>query len=194
MIGLSAFMLLVSTAMAGFHVEPYLGYGKGSEGNHTVTASDQNPADYSGMGFGARLGFNYLGLLIGGTYDAQGLEQTDDDDPTDVIDFKGTNMGAFLGYEFPLGLRLWLSYYMSASFEIDGTNDGSNVGAEFSGSGTAFGLGYSIIPMMLSLNVEYKSFAYDEFTPVTGPVVQLTGNNEAKVSYIFVSISAPLGF
>lgn len=191
LVGISAILLMTSSAMAGFHVEPYVGYAKGSEGGHTETTTDQNAASYSGMGFGARLGISYLGVLFGGTYDAQGIEGTDDDSPNTSTDYSGTNIGAFLGYEFPLGLRVWGSYYMSSKLEVDNT---TSAGAEFSGSGMSLGAGFSVIPMILSLNLEYKTFAYDEFTTSTGTVFQLTGNSEAKVNYLFVSISAPLGF
>jgi hypothetical protein len=191
------FGMFSSIAMAGIHLEPYLGYAKGSEGNHTPSTGDQNAADYTGIGFGARVGISYLGLLAGLTYDSQGINATDDDSPAIDIDYKGTNMGAFVGYEFPLGLRLWFSYYVDSAFEIDAVNGGtsSQIGDSFNGNGMSIGVGMSVIPMVLAVNLEYKSFTYDEYEDVsTGRTLALTGNSEASSSYLFLSVSAPLGF
>lgn len=183
--GLSALMLLTNVAIASFHVEPYVGYAKGEE-----DTSDANPDDYTGMGFGARIGYNYLGLLVGATYDSQGITASSTEPgSTDAdSDFTGTNMGAFLGYEFPIGFRLWLSYYASAKFELD---NGLAAGAEFSGSGYSVGAGYSVIPMILSVNFEMKSFDYDELTLANGTTSTV---NNAGASYMMLSISAPLSF
>jgi hypothetical protein len=187
-----------SAASAGIHLEPYVGYAKGSEGNHTPTTTDANAADYTGIGFGARVGISYLGLLAGATYDSQGLTSSDDDTPTLEIDFKGTNMGVFVGYEFPLGLRLWGTYYASASFEFDGitgANGSALVGDAYKGTGIGLGVGMSVIPMVMAINLEYKSFSYDEYDDAqTGITTSLTGNAEASSSYLVLSVSAPLGF
>lgn len=195
LIALTSLFFLMNSASAMFHVEPYLGYAKGSGDKDASDPNDVNDPEYKGLGFGARLGLNYMGLLIGGTYDSNGLTLTDDDAPNAEVDYKGTNMGLFVGYDFPLGLRLWLSYYLSADFEVDTINNANSFasGDELSGSGYSIGAGYSIIPMILSLNLEYKSFTYDEFKDgETGQTVNLTRDSE--LSYLFLSVSAPLSF
>lgn len=184
LLGLLAFVMLSSNVLAMFHVEPYVGYATGEE-----DTNDANPDEYSGMGFGLRAGYKYLGAIVGATYDSQTIsaKSTEPGSTTADFDFKGTNMGAVLGYEFPVGLRLWVSYYLDAKFEVD---TGLLSGAEFSGKGYAIGVGYSVIPMILSLNAEMKSFDYDEFT------YQSTTLNlsNAGASYYLLSVSAPLSF
>ncbi|MCO4755003.1 MAG: hypothetical protein KC478_11020 [Bacteriovoracaceae bacterium] len=184
LLGLLAFIMLSSNALAMFHVEPYVGFAKGEE-----DTNDPNPDEYSGMGFGLRAGYKYLGAIVGATYDSQTItaSTTEPGDNSADVDFKGTNMGAVLGYEFPLGLRLWVSYYIDAKFEVD---SGTSTGGEFSGNGYAIGAGYSIIPMILSLNAEMKKFEYDEYS-FQGTTLNL---NNAGSSYYFLSVSAPLSF
>ncbi len=194
-----ALLTMVSTSVsAGIHLEPYVGYAKGSEGNHTPSTGDVSAADYTGLGFGARVGVSFVGLLAGLTYDSQGLTSSDDDTPTLEVDYKGTNMGVFVGYEFPLGLRLWGTYYASAKFEFDsitGFSGSGLIGDAYVGSGIGLGVGMSVIPMILAVNLEYKSFTYDEYDDAqTGITTNLTGNNEAGSSYLVLSVSAPLGF
>ena len=195
-LSLSLLAGLASTARAGIHLEPYLGYAKGTETNHTSSTQNIHKETYTGVGFGVRGGVSFLGLLSGLTYDHIGASGEDDDSPAVETDYKATNLGFFLGYEFPLGLRFWGTYYMSAKSEIEGkTGAADEVGDTYKGSGYAVGVGMSIVPMVLALNLEYKSLKYDEFLDAsTGIEGSLGGADETGANYIFLSISAPIGF
>ncbi|MFT6070358.1 MAG: hypothetical protein ACJAT2_000842 [Bacteriovoracaceae bacterium] len=193
----SLLAMFSATATAGIHLEPYVGYAKGSEGNHTPSTGDQHASDYTGIGFGARVGISYIGFLAGLTYDSQGITGSDDDTPSIEVDYKGTNMGAFVGYEFPIGFRIWASYYVDSKFEIDSVSgaNSNQIGDTLLGNGMSIGLGMSVIPMVLAVNLEYKTFTYDEYEDVSaGTTVALNGSSEAGASYLLLSVSAPLGF
>ena len=91
-------------AHAGFMVEPYLGYETGTSGQGS------SEDDYTGTAFGARLGYSMVGFMFGADYMAG--SGTVDDTPS--LDVKSTNLGAFIGYEFPVMFRVYASYFFDS--------------------------------------------------------------------------------
>lgn len=174
--GVTTLLMLITNASAAIHLEPYLGYAKGKQSDVLF------PTEYSGIGYGARVGYSRLGLLIGATYDLAGMTAKSTTPGSNAeFDIDYTNMGAFVGYELPVGPRFWFSYYLSAKSKVSNS--------ERSGKGLALGAGFNIIPMVLALNLEYKSYSYDERT-VNG----VTSQSSLGSKFLFLSISAPLGF
>lgn len=161
----------VSTqSKASLLVEPLIGY------NLATKIGDENGG--SGRAFGGRLGYQNLGLQLGIDY----LNSTVDVD--DVKDFNANDFGAFVGYKFPVLLRVYAAYIFSSSGEY--TFGGSKVKAE-EGSGQKFGVSFTGLPFV-NVNFEYRTLTYDK---IGGTAV--TGNGGDFQSYL-LSVSLPLNF
>ncbi len=167
------FMLagFVSTANAGLLLEPYLGYyaGKWEQGGGNEK--------FSGAGFGARVGYKHvLGPMFGLDYMTGKFE-----DKGDLkADLTPQQLGAFVGFEFPILLRVYAAYNFSdkLKFKSDyrsGTYEGD--------SGIKLGVGFTALPL-LSINVEYVASSYDEFRgSATSP--------DFETKYYGLSVSLP---
>lgn len=161
-----AAVLLIGSSVshADFLIEPYLGYHMG---NYEQSNTE---VDASGMVFGGRLGFSTLGFQFGADY--MGGEWSIDTDP----DMDGTlsNLGVFVGYEFPIMLRVYGSYFFDA--ELKDTN-------KLEGNMIRLGVGLSPFPMV-DVNLEYATATYDK---VNGASLA----NDAETSTYGVSVSIP---
>lgn len=166
-------LLMTNQANAGFMVEPYLGY--------VVSGSDKGTpkTEFSGLEYGAKAGYSLVGVSFGADYNmsATTAEQTGATD----TDFKGTNLGAFVGFEFPVLVKVWGSYYINSELKID---SGTTSGSKYKGSGMGAGIGFKILPFV-SLNLDYKKFTYDELAGV-----KLT--TDVEVDWVVVGVSIPL--
>lgn len=186
LMGLAVLTMMSAPAYALIHVEPFVGYAKGEEDSNAT-----NPDDYSGLGYGARVGMDITGFIFGATYEAIGI--TAEQSGGSEFDFDMTHIGGFLGYEFPLGLRVFGTYYVSAAAEYGGLSGAAGTllnGAKVKGSGVALGVGFKIIPMV-AFNLEYKSLSYDELEAPNGNTTNLS---DAGTQIFMASISVPLGF
>jgi hypothetical protein len=142
-----------NTASASFLVEPYLGYQLGSGDRGTTDFS------YNAPTYGARVGYQMLGFMGGIDYSLSSFDLESENTVTNAKSesaFKKNQLGVFAGYDFPILLRAWATYYVSAKLENDVATP-----TEYSGGGYALGVGFSGLPFV-SLNVEYKTFSYDE--------------------------------
>ena len=157
-------------AQASILVEPLIGY------NLATQFRDDNGG--SGRAFGGRLGYQYLGLQLGADY----LNSTVDVD--DAKDFNSEDFGAFVGFQFPILLRVYAGYIFSSSGDYKLA--GANVEAK-DGSGEKFGIGFTGLPF-LNINFEYRNISYDKIGGA-----KPTGNGGDYQSYL-VSVSLPLNF
>ncbi|MDD0853320.1 outer membrane beta-barrel protein [Halobacteriovorax sp. GB3] len=182
---------LMVNAQAGVLVEPYLGY-------RLVSGEDSNSSkteyDYNGSVIGGRLGYQFLGFMGGLDYSrglgAYELEQKDSSG-TSKNDYTQSSFGLFAGYELPILLRAWVTYWMSNKLEGD---SGAVNGDEFNGSGYGLGIGFTGLPFV-SLNLEYRNMTYDEFfDKAAGTTTALSGDSEIGMSEILLSVSLPLDF
>lgn len=157
---------VASSANASFLVEPILGYNVGNF--DTGPSQDES---FTGVGLGGRLGVEFLGIqgALDGTFSTVNINDVD----ADLREF-----GFFVGYDFPILLRAWMGFIFSSTLEY-GT-------ADYSGSGTKFGLGISPIPL-LSLNLEYKMLNFDEFE-----LQGTTTDIDQDMGILFFSVSVPL--
>tara|TARA_Y100000780_G_scaffold232591_1_gene267920 strand:- start:15381 stop:15959 length:579 start_codon:yes stop_codon:yes gene_type:complete len=169
-----------SATQAGALIEPYLGYGIGS-GDRNNTDYDYNTPQ-----FGARLGYQMLGLMGGIDYSlAPEFDlEAETAGSTSKIDTDKNQLGLFVGYEFPILLRAWATYYLSSKLETTS----ATATTEYSGGGYALGVGFTGLPFV-SLNLEYRMFSYDEVE--TG---SFKGDldPELELNEIFLSVSLPL--
>jgi len=162
---IGAFMAL--PANAAFLVEPYLGM-------HFNSEAEDIDADITGMGIGARLGYQNLGLMFGLNYKSADLEFERDN--ASNFDVDQTHYGLFVGYEFPILVRAWAEYIIGGEADIDGGATWDSI------SGTQIGVGYTGLPFV-SLNLEIGNLTYED-----GP----TGTSDQDISTYMLSISLPL--
>jgi len=184
-----------ATANAGFMIEPYAGFALG--GAFDQQATPPTTGEYSGVQFGGRAGLTFMGLMGGVSYNMATETDIEFKQLTTTATNKATrsDLGLFVGYELPIMLRVWGTYYLDS--KVEGS---SNTGTTFidstetwKGSGYGLGVGFTFLPFV-SLNLEYRNFEYDEeddsdSTPVTSAINPVLSGNE-----IFVSVSLPLGF
>ncbi|MCO4794996.1 MAG: outer membrane beta-barrel protein, partial [Bacteriovoracaceae bacterium] len=152
----------------------------------------------NGIGVGARLGFQYLGLMGGVQYDmgmGSELEATNTT-VTTKDDIKKSHLGVFVGYNLPMMLRLWGTYYLDSKIEGDEAA-GSDAGIDaidstntWKGGGYGLGVGFTGLPF-LSINLEYKTFEYDEQDDTDDPT-DTTLNPVVESSEIVLSVSFPI--
>lgn len=159
-----------ASAHAGLMIEPYVGYESGS-----MKQTNQSAINNTGVYYGGRLGYRVLGLKFGLDYQ-MGSETGKQDGHSG--DYKPTDMGAFVGFEFPMLLQVYGSYFVQSKAKFEGMTD------DFKGDGMRFGIGWTGLPF-LSVNLEvimrtYKKYGSTDLTDT------LKGNSTA------LSISIPL--
>lgn len=175
-------LFTLSTAHAALLIEPVVGYnfGKGDfEGNE---AFDEISLNANGVGFGGRLGYQYLGLQLGLDYLSSTLDLGDKSFKKSA---RTSEFGAFVGFEFPVFFRVYGGYIFSATGETETDNDEY----EFTeGSGPKVGIGFTGFPI-IDVNLEYRRISY-------GKVEESGAEKEIDVYYnaIFLGLSAPFTF
>jgi hypothetical protein len=146
---LSLFVLAgAPAAHAGLLLEPYLGYHMGK---WEFGSSNQ---DLSGVGYGARVGYQQMGLMVGG--DLFLSNWTDDAKPT-KFDWKAQDIAAFIGYNFPVLVRVYAAYVLDAELK----QSGGGASNKYEGKGLKFGVGFTPLPL-ISINFELINNTYDE--------------------------------
>jgi hypothetical protein len=135
-------------ADAALLIEPVLGYNLGAK-----IESDDGSNKGSGPAFGGRLGYQYLGFQIGADYLNSRLNLDDWNKDLDLTEWAG-----FVGFEFPILLRVYAGYIFSATGEgkIEGIKAELN-----NGSGTKVGLGFTPLPF-IDINLEMRQATFDE--------------------------------
>ena len=148
----------VNSASAALLIEPVVGFNASSKAEIEIE-EDEGTKSYSGgggLGFGGRLGYQYLGFQLGLDYLHSSIDMGDDD-----ID-KNVNMdewAGFVGFEFPVFFRVYAGYIFSATADTKINGDV----AEFEkGSGTKVGLGFTGLPF-LDINFEYRAGTFKDY-------------------------------
>ncbi len=137
----------VSSANASILIEPYLGY-------HTGKSKQTTTEDFSGMTYGARLGYQQLGFMLG--LDYMTGKWTEKGTPN--VDLTPSSLGAFVGYNFPVMLRVYgvYGFQNSVKAEAGGTS------SKLEGSpALKLGVGFTALPLV-SINLEYMTATYDK--------------------------------
>lgn len=126
-------------AHAGILIEPNVGYDTGT--TKAVDISDfESSSTVSGVSYGLRLGYKFLVPWVALDYSLADLK-------SEGTDIKRTALGAVIGADLPIGLRIFGGYGFDNKLKVEG-------GSEFSGTYTKVGLGMSLVPM-IALNAEY---------------------------------------
>ncbi len=165
-----------SPAYAGIHIEPYVGYVSGKIDDGTTKD------DVSGMGYGARLGWNTLGLMYGGEFQSGKLKAKTTPTSTDMTP---TDMGVFVGFNFPILLRVYGTYFFSSTVS---TSSGGTSSKVKDGSGMKLGVGYTGLPF-LAINFEMYNSEYSK-AESGGTTSDL--NPKFKANTYMLNISLPL--
>lgn len=163
-----AFSFFTGVAQASFLIEPHLGYnisGSGESGSGAALTK----YSYSGVQIGARAGYQVLGFMAGldftrssYTFESKGITSTVNND----VD--KNEVGIFVGYNLPILLRAWATYYFSNTAKYSG------ISKETSGNTTELGVGFTGLPF-LSINLMLRLVSFDPYTAVpTSPAQDLT--------------------
>ncbi len=196
---MATLILFCRPSHAGLLLEPFLGYNIGSieyTVSNTNTALDGSyEFDLTGTELGGRIGYSFLGLNAGLQYSMGSYTKSDSTKPAGVAasaddDYDATLMGAFIGFNFPILVRVWGTYYFD--YTLEDTN-GDDKGDEDSGSGIGLGIGFTPIPF-LSINLEYRMLSIDEAKDATdGSITRYPSSTVGEIdnNMIFLSVSAP---
>jgi len=183
----------IQTLHAALLIEPYLGYSLGGGGETGVNTSTYIH-EYSGLNLGVRFGYILpLGPMFGLDYSFA----THDLDSTlgnasfsDEI--KKKQWGLFVGFNLPVLVRVWGTYFFSAGFDGQDQEKNNQLYNENdaikSGSGYALGIGYTGLPF-LSINFEYRTFEYDTLLIEEA---EATNYNGTDLNEFLLSVSTPI--
>lgn len=158
-------------------IEPHIGYNVSGSGEAGSTEYE-----YTGAQYGARLGFQFLGLMTGLDYTKSSPYNFKTKNSGATTKYDRSELGVFAGYDFPLFLRLWGAYYFSNTAERDPS------GYEMLGNSQEVGVGFKTFPF-ISLNLIYRMHNYDE-AKTNG--VSSSLNPETKTKEIVVGVSFPI--
>lgn len=168
-------LLSATTVQAGLLVEPILGLNV----NHKIETKGK---DFSGLGgaYGGRLGYQNYGFQLGLDYLSS---STDMDNKNLKNNFTSQDWAAFVGFEFPILVRVYAGYIFSSTGEVKLKTGGK--GKLDGGTGTKIGIGFTGLPFV-DINVEYRRGTYDDtkFAGVKG--------GDVDFSSTMLSISLPL--
>lgn len=187
------------TTRAGVLIEPYLGYSLNGDGDMNITGNSFE-SSYSSPTIGGRLGYSILGLMFGLDYSTQSFDLENklaSINTTFEDSVKKSQLGVFVGYDLPVLLRVWGTYFISGDLSGQDPNSSSNFidnRYEFTdGSGYALGAGFTGLPFV-SVNLEYRTMEYDTFEFDGIDVTSSSMREKLNLSEILLSVSLPLDF
>lgn len=151
--------LIIKPADAGVLLEPVLGY---SFGKSETDLPGTNEDKFKGSSYGARVGYQNLGLQLGIDYLRSSVELDDNDfkENLSVNEFAG-----FVGFEFPVLIRVYAGYIFSANGETEadyGAGNGKEKVKFTDGTGMKAGIGFTGLPFV-DINFEYRKGTFTEF-------------------------------
>lgn len=162
-----------NVANAGILVEPYLGYTKGK---WEMGSTSQ---DFSGVYYGGRLGYSMLGLM--GGLDFQTGKLKDNSSPTN-IDLTPSDLGIFVGYNLPVMLRVYGSYFFSSKLKSEAAGTSNT----YEGKNMRLGVGFTSLPFV-SINLEYGLGTYTKDS--SGSL-----SSDMKTKWFGLNVSVPFDF
>ncbi len=180
------FSFFTTSAQAGLLIEPHVAYGFLGNADY-----NQLKITYSGAQYGGKLGYQFFGLMAGLDYTHSTIGyKTDFLGTTYNLDYDRDQVGAFIGYKFPILLRAWAGYYFSDKITASSTSIIAGNGDYSTGSGTELGLGFTGFPFV-SVNLLYRTSSYDSsFNASTG--VKSSLSPKIDTSEIALGVSLPI--
>lgn len=183
----TALFFFSQQSQGSFLIDPYLGFklASGENSNNLITEYE-----YNSLTYGSRLGLKFLGFSGGLDYSLSSVEMEASTGNTTITDdHEQKSFGVFVGYDFPIMMRIWATYFFDINYE---DTDGTDKGDELNGSGLGLGAGWTILPLV-SLNLEYRMISLDE-SVTSGVTNSLTGDDEIEINELLFSVSIPLEF
>ena len=141
---------------AALLIEPVVGFSVGKGNIETDVPADptenlSQTRSSNGTSYGGRLGYQNFGLQLGLDYLASNMKLSGND-------FKTSEFGGFVGYEFPILFRAYAGYVFSGTGTYDGDTEELDLKG---GTGPKVGIGFTLLPL-LDFNIEYRSITYKE--------------------------------
>lgn len=147
--------LIIHPTHAGLLIEPVAGYSFTKFEIDTQNSEDKA----NGSSIGGRLGYQNFGFQIGLDYLRSNLSIDDNKYKTDFV---ANEFAGFVGFEFPILLRVYAGYIFAATGETEADFGAGKQKIEVSnGSGMKVGVGFTALPF-LDINVEYRKGTYTE--------------------------------
>ncbi len=168
--------LIIKPASAGLLIEPVVGYNLGQ---FQIDAVGKDKENSSGTSYGGRLGYQNFGFQIGLDYLASNIN-------IDDKNYSGLSSGewaGFVGFEFPVFLRLYAGYIFSANADTkfdNGLGAGKQKLELEGGSGAKFGIGFTVLPF-LDINLEYRKVSFDDYKFAGATVSDKTSYNSVML-------------
>ena len=159
-------------ADAALLIEPVVGYNLGAK-----VEGDDDTVKGSGPAFGGRLGYQYLGFQVGADYLNSKLDLDNWSKDLNLTEWAG-----FVGFEFPVLLRVYAGYIFSAT----GEGKINGVKTELTnGSGTKVGVGFTPLPL-IDINLEMRQGTFDD-----GKFGGVKFNDKTDYRTYMISLSLP---
>ena len=168
---------LKQTANAGVMLEPYVGYFLSGK-----IGDKDGKSNATGPGYGLRLAYYSMGFFAGAEYQGASLKV----DSTPKSDAVATDIGATVGFNFPILLRVYGTYFVSSKNKFSA--GGSSV--TYEGSAIKLGVGWTAFPLV-AFNVDFYAPTYTKYSASSGSGTltdKVTGN------LIMLNVSVPLTF
>ena len=187
---LSPFILLLALVLgystqsqAALLIEPVVGFNVGTKFDLKFDDSPAFNENYSGGkggAFGGRLGYQNFGFQLGLDYLKSSIDMSTSDIKNNV---SLSEWAGFVGYEFPLFLRVYAGYIFSANGSYK--NAASQSVDLSKGTGSKLGVGFTGLPFV-DINFEYR----------TGTLNQMSFDGtdydtETKYSSLMLGLSVP---
>jgi hypothetical protein len=175
--------LMCSSSFAAILIEPLVGYNVTSTFQMKDKATGaKEDGKGAGPAYGGRLGYYNLGFSLGLDYLAGSADLKHTNFESDL---KTSEWGGFVGYRFPILLKVYAGYVFSGT--ADSKYGATKQKAEFSkGTGAKLGVGWTAFPF-LDFNLEYRKITWDE--------VKIGGskaNSDQSYSAWLLSVSIPI--
>ena len=165
-------------------LEPHLGYTLVGTGESSATPATM--IKHNGFQYGLRTGAMYNGFMGGLDFTHSSFDQLTSGYSNN---FSRNEMGLFVGYNFPILIRVWTTYNFSYNQEANSSSSLITSGSKYKGHSIELGAGYSGFPYV-SLNAALRMITLDELTTPSA-TTSLSGDLEINGREFVLSVSAP---
>lgn len=193
--------------LADIYFEPFYGLSISGSGSWAPNTSSLHDGDYKPRYLGFRFGFDLVGMMGGFHYEKGSSDwqanfensttsvslSCSETNPESCTELKQTQIGGFLGYKWPIGVKFMFLLYYSSLKTKDFLVYAEK--AEFSGIGYGLALGYDFLSFA-GIQLEYRRSSYGRYLFANNePVFLPTGEIEKPVfKTLVISLNFPLRF
>ncbi len=184
----TSFILFFGFSANAILIEPYFGYEVGKTSTTSASDGSNSSSDTTGTALGLRLGYKFLLPWVALDYTTVSGKSKGS---TAETDFTRSSLGAVVGADLPIGLRVYAGYGFQDDFKDKGTNGDPDQITK--GTYTKGGIGFKIIPMV-ALNLEHTIHSYNKVNLGAGAGDENISTYFSKVEYntTMLSLSVPI--